>query len=1140
MTEDLQSRRSVFKSKWSKIRKSSGEDNRGFAFTNDVSEFLQGGQKSPPPTSPPLVHSTRPFPAPRIDVSVARRWPDAAQVRQGSGEENKVPSPLPVGLGGKPKRRKGLTVRFSPAHPEIIGYGGDETETPPIQISQARAYLARSQSERRPEETSFHADWPTGGPLPHRPGIGDRSRTGNANIDAHSNLISAGVFGDRPRSRDGRLDNDQGEHASSTLHRAPTTHHSPNLGTAYSNEDEYAQLQRGLSYPQRKPVSPYWVQQPFKEVDAPKDQGLPSQERVQSQDRLPRALRDDEQDGMVKAQQRMRNEEGRAFSQAYRLSQVLDMDPDDSPVLTQGSLGLQNAKNAPDANALNIQQLQIDETQPSVSTPMKATFPAADEKFLHPSIEIPEHITPPVTPPLGSTRSGGLAPQDYLEYSKAQPRSRSGSATVPPPRREVSDASRDSPQYSQQPFPQDAGLKVDVSPASLGTSQHDPASQISRSGTVVHNRNFAPDDAPASPPIPSVTTMPRQSPPSTIREKPDNGESALSQAQKLAKGNVSIPQTPVRRVDPMAAKAFDDFSARVNQMKGVFKLTAQKERSDNITPSQWLRCGFWWLRRAKMELEKLYRTTQRGLLTQAHVNMAKAWWILTDIIESGQGLSDPRDAEDESTFRYHLESLLVWMDKHQLMPPHAALIQGQDTAIWISYASFSPDIEYLLGASFQSPAARDVLPLGDSKQYFFYQTILVNATVVTDDPHMDRFKIPCSLSIVRHWTHYRASVIVASQNGLVNVLVGPPIGREKTGPTWYDIAWRPKSCAMNIALPRGVALSVSMDEADYRSLSTMIEYTRAMDRSFQPAEGETLIYSSPVREAQYSDKAKKQSFPEGSVKRAFIGVFESVSTEIHANWKQKVHRGYRVMLITPSTSRTLGAISHKFDPDTPFLFEVPDPPSDNSHPAVIIQTPDVSSSWRMLLVFESLKAFNDLLDLMHGTFKGPDEYTKSKLALRSFNVSHPGHRAGDKANNLESLKWQEAVIIDRRSARPSTILSESLRIVLSHSNGAIVDRFNLPPGAFLMRLPISRDAAVTLARRPQADFVSCIDRRGIAPSTLASHLQSTKGWSDAATLRTYSFTSLSDLHTFQEILTGYTVACDVSPTRFAITRSTLR
>lgn len=587
----------------------------------------------------------------------------------------------------------------------------------------------------------------------------------------------------------------------------------------------------------------------------------------------------------------------------------------------------------------------------------------------------------------------------------------------------------------------------------------------------------------------------------------------------------------------MAAKAFDDFSARVNQMKGVFRLTSQKERSDSIPSSQWLLCAFWWFRRAKIELERLFRAQQRGLLTQAHVNMAKAWWILVEVVEEGPALSDSRDSEDEHNLRHHLEALSMWMDRHQLMPPQASLIQGQDTTVWIRYMSFPPDIEYPLGSTVASKAARDVLPLSDSKQYFFYQSMFVAATVSTDDPQTGRARLPCSLSIVRHWTQYRASVIITSQNGLVNVLIGPEIDREKTGPTWYDISWRPKSCTMSVNLPRGLILNIMLDEGDYRSLSTMIEYTRAIDKSFQPTQGETLVYSSQLREAQYSDKTKKQNFPEGMIKKSFIGIFEQVQTEIHANWKRKVHRGYRVMLITPSTSRTLGVVSHSFDSKSPFLFEVPDATSERANSAAILHAPDGKGSWQMTLVFEARQAFNDLLDHIHGTFKAPDEYTKAKLALRSFSAQGLGEaNATNALNGLDQMEWREAIVVDRRSARPTTILSESLRVVLSHNSGVIVDRLNLAPGSMLLRLPVSAGPSMTLARRPQLDTTSAVDRCNTATSKLASLLTTTGILSELASLRTYTFTSLPDLHTFEELMTGYTVACDLCPSRFSITR----
>ena len=52
--------------------------------------------------------------------------------------------------------------------------------------------------------------------------------------------------------------------------------------------------------------------------------------------------------------------------------------------------------------------------------------------------------------------------------------------------------------------------------------------------------------------------------------------------------------------DLAAESAFDDFAGRVAHMKGVFRLTAEKEQpSDSCTPLMWLRAAFWWYLRGK-------------------------------------------------------------------------------------------------------------------------------------------------------------------------------------------------------------------------------------------------------------------------------------------------------------------------------------------------------------------------------------------------------------------------------------------------------------------------------------------------------------------------------------------------------------
>ena len=126
--------RSRFKSKWGKILKQS-EELKSDTFSSrkgkdlnsqeDVADFLK------PSTDRAAANR------PRLDVSIAQRWPEPSEVRQAGA--------LPpdqsqnVNAWRKRRRREGLTVGFVKTVPEIIGHGGDETEDPPSDISMLKA-----------------------------------------------------------------------------------------------------------------------------------------------------------------------------------------------------------------------------------------------------------------------------------------------------------------------------------------------------------------------------------------------------------------------------------------------------------------------------------------------------------------------------------------------------------------------------------------------------------------------------------------------------------------------------------------------------------------------------------------------------------------------------------------------------------------------------------------------------------------------------------------------------------------------------------------------------------------------------------------------------------------------------------------
>ncbi|KAG4031407.1 hypothetical protein MFRU_009g01810 [Monilinia fructicola] len=94
----------------------------------EVSDFLHGPTDKLYTTSSTASNTPpRPPVLGRIDTSSARRWPTAAEIN--NFKRNRSTSPK--------RSRKGLVVRFTEAHPEVIGEGGDECASPTVEIAES-------------------------------------------------------------------------------------------------------------------------------------------------------------------------------------------------------------------------------------------------------------------------------------------------------------------------------------------------------------------------------------------------------------------------------------------------------------------------------------------------------------------------------------------------------------------------------------------------------------------------------------------------------------------------------------------------------------------------------------------------------------------------------------------------------------------------------------------------------------------------------------------------------------------------------------------------------------------------------------------------------------------------------------------
>lgn len=483
------------------------------------------------------------------------------------------------------------------------------------------------------------------------------------------------------------------------------------------------------------------------------------------------------------------------------------------------------------------------------------------------------------------------------------------------------------------------------------------------------------------------------------------------------------------------------------------------------------------------------------------------------------------------------------MGKNRLLPPTQSLIQGQDTRIWLEYPRFTPDAAAVLGGNAKSSILVDdasqtvnpcdMLPLGDTQDVFCYGRFPVEVFLNTDEAETDRIVLPCMLTVLRGRKEYQTNLVIASQSELVNVKIAPRQTDKKTL-TWSDVSWKASSTGMSVRLPRNFDLSVRMQERDFRAVWNLSEYARKMEKTLRPETDEKLVHEARLEELQYADTSNSSSFPTEKIKGCLALIFERAIPYSDGSGTRRLHRGYRMLLITEPGHKTLSSASHELCTRMPLYFENLTDSTANGTTAMIIRIKEEKRQCRALLVFSDMGRRQELYDVLNGLTVGPEETIVAKVALSSLNIEAASPSAGFSQSGhpaLQNLQWQRLGITngqsdDPNTRIPSTVESENLRIVARHSAGCVTDRLNLGKGELQLRLPPTSTPTVQFLRQPQHDFTTSIDTRNAPQQVLEGMALLLNNVQDKPTIRTFTFASPSDLHTFQAAITGFTVRFD--------------
>ncbi|KAI9752555.1 MAG: hypothetical protein M1835_001084, partial [Candelina submexicana] len=628
----------------------------------------------------------------------------------------------------------------------------------------------------------------------------------------------------------------------------------------------------------------------------------------------------------------------------------------------------------------------------------------------------------------------------------------------------------------------------------------------------------------------------------------------------------------------VADNALEDFSERVQHFNKLFHLAAEAVKPIPETAfSEWIRAATWWFLKGRGELEHAIRTRPQGDSrqepTQAYVNLAKAWWIadhvtpqhseprkygnsaLSTLACIARSVGDESIADLIDTHQHivtQLRALTMSMKRNNFLPPRqdqAPLVQGLDTSIWVQYPYFTPDISTMLSGKASrsmvletptpSKGLSEIMPLGDSKRYFSYGRIFVYVSLSSDEDDSDEFVLPCILSTIRERDDWQMKATIASQNGLVNLCIQ---ANKKIGPTWDDVSWKVRENAMRVKLPRGFEVNIQFNDRDFKSVWGMHEHTQKVERSLQPEPGETLVFEHTVKNFQYVAGTSDPSFPPEPIKRCRIRLFEQRVTRVEGTGERHLHRGFRLIVVTSPKIKKLSSINQELGKQKPILYG--NLRGEDGAPALSLKlTQGKEKQSTMVLTFHESSERADLYGLLIGTAIGLEESSVSDIPLKSLSLElrSPAEAISQSAHNaLGFFGWQRLRAInkdpepDHETAK--TVLSENLRICAEGRGGAITDRINLGPGELQLRLAASATNDIMILRPAQEDFIAAIAENLVPPDVPHAVEELLRTMSTAETVRTYSFHSQQDLHSFQLAITDFSVHFDGLSSIFAISR----
>ena len=450
-------------------------------------------------------------------------------------------------------------------------------------------------------------------------------------------------------------------------------------------------------------------------------------------------------------------------------------------------------------------------------------------------------------------------------------------------------------------------------------------------------------------------------------------------------------------------------------------------------------------------------------LKQAYVDLAKAWWIITEITPNHPeilrygsasltsmvaiiqkfGHRDLAESvQSHVNLVANLRALATSMKRNERLPPETLTIQGLDVIVLLSDPDFSEDIL----AAFSSHSVNSqvnlldfALPLGDPKGHFTFCRMFGTGSVSSGIHSRPGVPFSCAVSLFRSRDSLDLLAVISTQEDSMCLTISTEKSRENQL-TWKEVNWSTTKSSMGISITHDVALSIQLSDQDFKSLWHIYDYTRKVQKDFHGRTGERLVFEVKTYDFQCLRSTRHaSSFPPNAIRDCRLKLFARLKT--FSDGTGRIHAGYRLMVRTPPSIKSLSSISQDYGDDIPTLFGFS---RREDRPRLAVSMPGSSA---FVITFQTWED----LDFFYNTFTqrqpSSNEIRSASLPLNSLHIWTEDDASNKKTFHLPTVKWQQLKVINIGASdnhnTSTTDHSQGLRVITQCDVGIMTDCLNL-------------------------------------------------------------------------------------------------